>query len=102
MLTGAIRDLHTHYPNRFVTDVRTPCPHLWENNPYLAPLTEEEPGIELIDCHYPLIGRSNQEPWHFIHGFIHYLNERLGLKIRPTAFKGDIHVSHLEKSWMSQ
>src|SRR5436309_573741 len=32
MLTAAVRDLHLTYPNQFITDVRTPCPHLWENN----------------------------------------------------------------------
>ena len=33
MLTAAVRDLHQTYPNEFVTDVRTPCPAIWENNP---------------------------------------------------------------------
>jgi ADP-heptose:LPS heptosyltransferase len=49
-----------------------------------------------------LIHRSNQEPWHFLHGFVDFLNDRLGLRIRPTEFKGDIHVSEREKSWISQ
>jgi ADP-heptose:LPS heptosyltransferase len=31
-----------------------------------------------------------------------FLNEALGLDIRPTAFKGDIHISALEKTWFSQ
>lgn len=102
MLTGAIRDLHLTYPGEFLTDVRTPCPHLWENNPYLTPLEPSQPGVETIDCGYPLIHRSNQEPWHFLHGFVHFLNERLGLNVKPTAFKGDVHLSPVEKSWMSQ
>lgn len=25
---------------------------------------------------------------HFIHGFMQYLNDRLGLRIRPTEFRG--------------
>jgi len=102
MLTAAVRDLHLCYPGQFLTDVRTPCPHLWENNPYLVTLCPCETGVETIDCQYPLIHRSNQEPWHFLHAFIDFLNQRLGLAIKPTAFKGDIHVSSLEKSWMSQ
>lgn len=101
-LTAAVRDLHKCYPGQFITDVRTPCPHLWENNPYTTPLDEKAPDVEVIDCYYPLIHQSNQAPYHFIHGFIHYLNERLNLAIRATAFKGDIHISPLEKSWMSQ
>lgn len=102
MLTAAVRDLHRCYPERFLTDVRTPCPALWENNPYLTPLDQADPGVETIACEYPLVHRSNQRPYHFIHGFIEFLNERLGLAVRPTEFRGDLHLSALEKSWISQ
>jgi ADP-heptose:LPS heptosyltransferase len=102
MLTAAVRDLHRCYPDHFVTDVRTPCPGLWEHNPYLTALDESAPDVEVIDCGYPIIHRSNQEPYHFVHGFSAFLNERLGLNIRPTAFKGDVYVSALETSWISQ
>src|SRR5690349_2638069 len=99
MLTAAVRDLHLAYPGQFETDVRTPCPEVWENNPYLTPLSDTDPNVEIVDCEYPLIHRSNHAPYHFIHGFIEFLNERLGLAIRPTLFKGDIHISDIEKSW---
>lgn len=102
MLTAAVRDLHLCYPGHYLTDVRTPCPQLWENNPHITPLKEDDAGVEVIECHYPLIHRSNQTPIHFLHGFIEFLNEQLGLTIKPTAFKGDIHISALEKSWISQ
>ena len=102
MLTAAVRDLHAAYPRRFITDVRTPCPALWEHNPHLTPLAENDPAVCRIDCHYPLIHRSNHAPYHFIHGFMTFLNERLGLTIEPTAFRGDIHLSPREKSWFSQ
>jgi ADP-heptose:LPS heptosyltransferase len=102
MLTAAVRDLHLCYPNQFITDVRTPWPHLWENNPWITPLRCSEPSVETIDCQYPLIHRSNQEPWHFLHGFMDSLNQQLGVCIKPTHFKGDIHISPQEKSWLSQ
>jgi len=102
MLTAAVRDLHAAYPGEFLTDVRTPCPALWQNNPHLTALREGDAGVELVDCHYPLIHRSNHAPYHFLHGFIDYLNERLGLAIKPTGFCGDIHLSPQEKSWISQ
>ena len=85
MLTAAVRDLHRTYRGEFETDVRTPCPDLWENNPYLTPFSEEDPEVEPIDCQYPLIHRSNEAPYHFIHGFIEHLNERLGVGIRPAG-----------------
>jgi ADP-heptose:LPS heptosyltransferase len=102
MLTAAVRDLHACHPGEFLTDVRTSCPALWENNPYLTPLSEDEPGVQVIDCEYPLIHESNTAPYHFLHGFMAFLNDRLGLRIRPTAFKGDIHISERERSWFSQ
>jgi ADP-heptose:LPS heptosyltransferase len=102
MLTAAVRDLHAAYPQRFVTDVRTPCPAIWENNPHVTPLAENDPDVRRIDCHYPLLQCSNHAPDHFIHGFIEYLNEQLDLAIRPTAFRGDIHLAPAEKRWMSQ
>jgi ADP-heptose:LPS heptosyltransferase len=99
MLTAAVRDLHSCYPGEFQTDVRRSCPALWDNNPYLTPLSESEPEVTVIECHYPLIHRSNQTPYHFLHGFIEYLNGVLGLQIKPTAFKGDIWISAEEKKW---
>jgi hypothetical protein len=102
MLTAAVRDLHRCYPGRFLTDVRTSCPALWEHNPYLTPLDESDRALRVIDCHYPLIHQSNQAPFHFIHGFIGHLNDQLGLQIRPTEFKGDIHLSEEEKARPSQ
>lgn len=102
MLTAAVRDLHVTYPHQFVTDVRTPCPELWEHNPYLTPIDENEPGVEIITCEYPLIHKSNDAPFHFIHGFIHHLNEQLGLAIQPTLFRGDLHIAPIEKTWFSR
>ncbi len=102
MLTAAVRDLHLNHPGRFLTDVRTPCSALWENNPYITGIEDKDPEAEQIQCEYPLINQSNQVPYHVIHGFRLFLQEKLGVNIEPHAFKGDIHISDLEKSWMSQ
>jgi hypothetical protein len=102
MLTCAVRDLHLCYPGEFLTDVRTACPDLWENNPYVTPLVESERGVEVLECVYPLIDQCNETPYHCLHGFIEFLNDHLGLRIRPTSFKGDIHLGAQEKLWYSQ
>jgi ADP-heptose:LPS heptosyltransferase len=102
MMTAAVRDLHRCYPNQFLTDVRTRCPAIWENNPYLVHVSEEDEEAEQIDCAYPLINRCNTTPYHCLHGFIEFLNDRLKLSIRPTDFKGDIHLTEREKTWYSQ
>ncbi len=99
MLTAAVRDLHACYPGRFLIDVRTPFPDLWQHNPRLTPLRDDEPGAQVIDCHYPLIDRINGVPYHFLHGFIEYLNDVLGLQVKPTEYRGDIHLSDDERRW---
>jgi len=93
MLTAAVRDLHRCHPEQFVTDVRTSCPALWAHNPWLTPLDDHDSEVRRLDCHYPLIHESNSRPFHFLHGFTRYLNERLELTIEPTEFRGDIHLS---------
>ncbi len=98
MLTAALRDLHRCHPGEFETDVRTPCPDLWAHNPHLTPLRDDDETVEHFDCHYPLIHRSARSPGHFLNGFPDYLNEKLGLKIRISEFRGDIHLSEEEKS----
>jgi ADP-heptose:LPS heptosyltransferase len=102
MLTAAVRDLHLCYPGRFLTDVRTSCPDLWWKNPHVTPIASDDPEAETIRCHYPLIHKSNQTPYHFLHGFTHFLNDRLGLRVQPTAFKGDIHLVDEERAWFQQ
>lgn len=102
MLTSAVRDLHLTHPGQFLTDVRTTCMPLWENNPYITPLDDADPDIETIACDYPLINQSNQLPYHFIHAFRLFLSEKLGVPIQPHAFKGDVHLSPEEKDWRSQ
>jgi ADP-heptose:LPS heptosyltransferase len=102
MLTAAVRDLHLNYPHKYLTDVRTTCKPLWRNNPHLTALSEDDPEVEQIECHYPLIHGCNERPYHFIHGFTDWLNQKLRLRIQPTLFRGDIHLAPEEKRWISQ
>jgi ADP-heptose:LPS heptosyltransferase len=102
MMTAAVRDLHLAHPGQFLTDVRTSAMELWENNPHLTPLSEDEPGVEIVPMRYDLIHDSNEGAHHFIHGYVRHLEDVLGLCIPVTRFRGDIHLSELEKSWMSQ
>lgn len=102
MLTAAVRDLHRSNERRFLTDVRSTCAAIWENNPYIVSLDDHDPDVSSIECEYPLIHRSNTGPWHFIHGFHQFLSDRLKVPVEPTEFRGDIHISETEKGWISQ
>ncbi|MFN0054118.1 MAG: glycosyltransferase family 9 protein, partial [Planctomycetales bacterium] len=98
VMTAAVRDLHLAHPGQFVTDVRTSADALWQNNPFITRLHEGEPSVEQVDMHYPLIHESNQRPYHFLHGYVQYLEQHLGLRIPLTRFSGDIHLSAEEKT----
>jgi ADP-heptose:LPS heptosyltransferase len=102
MLTAAVRDLHRTYAGQFVTDVRTSCPQLWENNPHITPLDEFSQEMRTVECHYPLIQRSNSIPVHFLEGFVDYLNSILGIHIELSEFRGAIYLTEEEKRARSQ
>lgn len=102
MLTCAIRDLHNMYPGEYLTDVRTSCDTIFENNPYITMLDENDPDVITIPMHYPMIHKSNEGPYHFTMAFTEYLAEQLGRPIDYGKCKGDIYISDKEKSWFSQ
>jgi ADP-heptose:LPS heptosyltransferase len=102
MLTAAVRDLHRAYPGRFVTDVRTAAEQIWESNPYITKLDSSDPRVRVIEMQYPSVHESNRRPYHFIHGFVQFLEQTLDLRIPVTEFRGDIHLADREKKWMSQ
>ena len=82
MLTAAVRDLHRLCPQRYLLDTRTLFPELWLHNPYLTPLDPEDPEVETIGCDVPLVNRSGDLACHYLHGFLSYLNDRLGLRLQ--------------------
>lgn len=101
-LTAAVRDLHRCYPGQFITDVRTPWRELWEYNPYLTPLAETDPEVEIIKCKLPSIHKLNRTPCHVLHAFIDFINQRLKLNIQPQLFRPDIHLLDAEHRAPSQ
>ena len=102
LLTAAVRELHRAHPGKFLTDLRTPFDDLWLHNPHVTPIHDSDPEAEVIECNYALLSESNTAPFHAIHSFTEHLATRLGLRIRPTLFKGDIHLHPLEKVWTPQ
>jgi ADP-heptose:LPS heptosyltransferase len=102
LLTAAVRDLHRCYPGAYVTDVRTPYPALWHNNPYVRRLEPHDPDTSTIKLEYPLINFSNHVPYHAIHGYLDAISEQLGIDVHGTEFKGDIHLSRAEEAAPSQ
>lgn len=98
MLTAAVRDLHVAYPRQFLTDVRTSADSLWDHNPHITHIADSDKSARILPMHYPLIHESNGRPYHFIHGYIQYLEKQLSLRIPVTQFHGSIHLDEVERS----
>jgi len=100
-LTAAIESLHATYPGQFRTDVRTPCPEIFEHNPHITPLKDDE--AEAIEMHYTdLINRCDQSPNPFLRGYCYDLGRKLGLPLELTTNRPHLYLSDEEKCWMHQ
>jgi len=101
VFTRAVGDLKECYPN-YQIDVRTPAPEIWENNPRLTPLNENDEGVEIFNIQYNEINQSGWNGLHFSDAFRHDLELKLGIPIRKTGIRPELWISDLEKSWWNQ
>jgi len=114
VLTGALKALHDQYPGRFLTDVRTPCPALWENNPRVTPMQDGE-GRHINACYdadrafpqrpvYATINACNERPIHMLEAYCEGLAHALELpRLTPSNWlQPSITLSDDEKRWISQ
>ena len=93
MLSAAIRDLKLSHPEIEI-GLDCSCKEIYENNPYInRSIKKGDTGVEFYKAEYPLIHESNEGQYHFIHGFRKWMEDTLGLKIKATKFRGDIHIS---------
>lgn len=103
MLTAAIKNLHLSYPDEYITGISSPCPAIWEHNPYITELNPNDPDVTVIECKdYQLIHSSNDAAYHFIHCFTQFIEDKLNIEIRMADFKPDVYIGDEEKNWFSQ
>lgn len=115
-MTAAVRELGDQYRKQFLVDVRTNHPEIWEHNPWITAIADDDPEAERIRMHYgrpdgddrpdiyASVQKSNQHPVHMISGYCEWLGRELGLEqpLRPWRFRGDVFLSQEERAWMSQ
>lgn len=99
-LTAAVKSLHTTYPKKYNVDVITPVPAIWEHNPGITKLKDNEG--KHIHMHYGLINKSNQTLHHFLEGYTVDLAEKLGIKLELTTKRPHLYLSNEEKMWQNQ
>jgi len=99
-LTAAVESLHTTYPGEYLTDIRTPCGAIWENNPHITAIPDDQG--RRIEMEYPQINRSNSEAIPFIGAYTAFLAEQIGRPLKLTTNRPHLYLSELEKSWLNQ
>lgn len=100
--TVALRSLHESYPGKFVTDIRGTATEIWQNNPYVTAIPDDDPDATRIKMEYPSVNYSNGTPATFITGYTHYLGAKLGVQLRAMTNRPEIYLSEEEKGWLSQ
>jgi ADP-heptose:LPS heptosyltransferase len=100
-LTVAVHSLHETYPGQYQTDVRTPCPDIWLNNPHITPLADNDPDAVRIAMEYPQIDRSNQTPINFLSCYTEFLGEQLGRPLYARTNRPLLYLSDAEQGWMT-
>jgi ADP-heptose:LPS heptosyltransferase len=100
-LTAAVESLHASYPGQYITDVRTSCDEIFENNPHVTKLRDDEG--ELVEMHYnELLNQCNQVPNPFLRGYAYHLGKKLGIHLELVTNRPHIYLSNEEKDWINQ
>jgi ADP-heptose:LPS heptosyltransferase len=101
MLLYAVTSLHESHPNKFITDVDCPAKDIFLGNPIITPLDKADPAVTVIQAEYPSIHRSNSHPVRFVESFTEHMEEKLGVRIKPTKFAGALKILPEEHAWFS-
>jgi hypothetical protein len=93
-MSPAIEALHSQYPGRFITDVRSFHPNIYDHNPHITPIKNNDPEAVHLWTTYPLINKTNSRPVHFIEGYIDWFRTQLDIDLvletnRPTIYLSD-------------
>jgi len=100
-MTRAVADLAHSYPD-YLIDIRSPCNEIWENNPWLTPLDENDPEVEKFNIGYEAIHQSGITGIHFSDGFRLDIEKKLGVQVRMTGLLPELWLSNDEKAWINQ
>ena len=100
-MSRAVADLKNTYPE-YEIDVRSPCPEIWENNPHLTKLDDNDPLVEKYTIVYDEINQSGWTGEHFSDAFRHDIEKKLGVQIIKTGIRPELWVSDQEQHWINQ
>jgi len=100
MATALVRDIHKATGGKTKVAMDTTCREFWDNNPKVDQRLLSDKTAKTVKLNYTdAIGKCNQLPFHFIHGYRQTLEKELGLDIPCTGTTGEIVLSGMEKLW---
>jgi ADP-heptose:LPS heptosyltransferase/ubiquinone/menaquinone biosynthesis C-methylase UbiE len=115
VMTNAIRDIALAYPNKYMVDVRSPCPDIFQNNPYITHLTYDENKYQKINHEFSqvtqaesnaLFGRIYQGETDLISKFVCYIDDVLAIDMHYPIinFSGEAgsHFSEGHREWLER
>ena len=101
-MTAAVESLHRTYPGEYLTDVRTSAIEIWQHNPRIFKVDDDDPDAEKFDLQYPSINRSNQEHLPFLSGYTEDLGRKIGRPLTLKVNRPCLYLSDEEKTWVDQ
>jgi ADP-heptose:LPS heptosyltransferase len=91
-MTAAVKSLHDNFPEKYIVDVRTQHPDIWENNPLIQKLDKGK----IIDLNYPIVNTAGNVSVMFIQAYMENLSEQLGIQLKLTTNRPDIYFTEEE------
>lgn len=101
-LTAAVESLHATYPGEYLTDVRTSHAAIWQNNPHITRITNDDPEARLLAMHYnkgPVsINRCNEVLCPFLGAYTDDLAQQIGRPLRLTTNRPHVYLTGPERA----
>lgn len=102
-MTAAVEALHLQHPGRYVTDVESPSPAVWEGNPHVRRLTgEARVAAKVVELKYDAIHRSDDLPIHFLEAYCWSVSAAVGRKVVLHRNTPVIRLREEERHWLPQ
>ena len=98
LMTALPRDIYRAYGDQVQIGVDTSRPELWQNNPYIKPLSPRDPGVRVHELVYrPYIAEAKHTPLHFLTAFHRIFEKLSGLPVPVTEPRPDLHLTPQER-----
>lgn len=99
-LTAAVESIHRQYPDKFLTDVRTDVSEIWHFNPWITPISDDDPDAITIDVSYTRqIVQSNRVPFRFLGAYTKFIGDALGIPLTLQVNRPSIYLIDKEREW---